>query len=66
MEAELAAQVVFFKENTRPVKGLLVDKLAQFQQERFAGDVVEPIDNHEVVATAAFSPEGPVAKWIFG
>jgi len=46
----------------RPVDGLVVDHLAQFQQEFLARQVVEPVNHHQVVASPVGPPMGPVVQ----
>ena len=62
MEAVRAAQVVAVQESPRPVERLLMDQLAQFEQEFLPREVVEPIDHREVVAAADAPPFGPVVE----
>jgi hypothetical protein len=47
-------------------EGLMVQQLAQFEEERFAGQVVEPVDHHQVVRAAPIRPEAPVVERRFG
>ena len=65
VQTERAGQMVLIHEHVRPVERLLVDKLAEVEQELFAGDVIEPIDAHKVVAPAKLSPRGPVSQRVF-
>lgn len=37
--------------------GLFNDQVAQVEQERIAGDVVEPVDDEEIIPAAAIAPE---------
>ncbi len=65
VQTERAGEVVLIHEHVRPVERLLVDKLAEVEQKLLAGDIVEPIDAHKIVASAKFSPRGPVSQRVF-
>jgi len=53
---------MFVEKHVRVGKGLLVNQLRQFEQERLAGQVVQPVDDHQVIGAATIRPEGPMIQ----
>jgi len=49
-------------EKGRPRRGLLVQQVAQRQQRRVAGPVIQPVHAHQVVAAAGLAPLAPLAQ----
>ena len=61
VHTQLAHQFIPMQEDLCPVERLLMDQFTQIQQELIPGNVIEPIDYHQVVATTLLTPEGPVS-----
>ncbi len=66
VEAPGSRKMVPAQECLRKIEGLLMKQIRQFEEEGFTGNVVQPVNHHQVIAGAEFPPEGPVPQGCFG